>query len=231
MKRGLILFFFIVSISGFSQMTQADLDALQKKLQKQRDSVMNLPHVKEHMNKSKSGNVDFPVTNTNNQAPGISKNEKHIEKFTLPPNDSARIKTLPKKNFTIKELQSYIDQLYVQLTKKISKDKVASAEAIAAKLGNQPLKLEATAFTAMQNGAFDEALLLIMKGATVGAADGLLLSNAGALLDMSGWSDKAIPVLRTVLQYDSENIIALNNIGQSFTALGMRDSALYYFGR
>ena len=134
MKRGLILFFFLVSISAFSQMTQAELDALQKKLQKQRDSVMNLPHVKEYMNKSNQGNVDFPVTNTNTQTPANPKNNKQIEKFRLPPKDSARIKTLPKKNFSINELQSYMDQLYVQLTKKISKEKVASAEAIAVKL-------------------------------------------------------------------------------------------------
>ena len=80
-------------------MTQADLDALQKKLQKQRDSVMNLPHVKEHMKKSNSGNVDFPVTNTNNQSPSILKHDKHIEKIYTASERFCKNKIITKEKF------------------------------------------------------------------------------------------------------------------------------------
>lgn len=231
-RKFLLLLTLVCCNEGLTQINQKEFDEVQKKFQKQRDSVLNLPHVKEHMNKSDKNVPVIPGgTTSNTQVPNISKNDKNIEKFKLPPRDSARIKTLPKKNFSLAELQTYMDQLYVQLTKRMSKDIVASADAIAAKLNNQPGKLEATAFAAWQKGALEEALLLIMKGAVIGISDGLLLSNTGAILEINGLSEKAIPVLRTVIQYDKENVIALNNIGQSFTALGMKDSALYYFGR
>ena len=164
-----------------------------------------------------------------NKPRGQKVKEPNVE--NLPSPDSAKIRSIPKKNFTAAEMPKYLNDLYLQLSKKFPADAVASAKAIATKLGNQPSKLEAAALHAWQNGADEEAVLLITKGAAASGSDGLLLVNAGGILDMYGLSEKAIPVLRTVVSYGPNNVIALNNLGQAYTALGMQDSAMHYLSR
>jgi tetratricopeptide (TPR) repeat protein len=95
---------------------------------------------------------------------------------------------------------------------------------------NNPADIESAATLALHGGADEEAVLLMVKAAS-NNSDGVLLTNAGAVLDMSGLSDKAIPILKTVVQRSRNNMTALNNLGQAYTALGQHDSALHYFSR
>ena len=155
---------------------------------------------------------------------------KKTETVKLPPLDSTAVSGLPKKTFTIAELQVYLIDLHSQLKKKLP-DAAASASTIAIQLGNDPAKLEAAAMHAWQKGATEEAVLLVVDAAKHAGPDGLLLANAGALLDMSGLSEKAIPILKTAVRHNPQNGMALNNLGQAYTQLGMRDSAMIYFGR
>ena len=171
----------------------------------------------------------LPPGGSGKQTAGQKVKEPNVE--NLPIADSAQIRSIPKKTFTAAEMPKYLNDLYLQLSKKLPADAVASANAIATKLGNQPSKLEAAALHAWQNGADEEAVLLITKGAAASGSDGLLLTNAGGILDMYGLSEKAIPVLRTVVSYGPNNVIALNNLGQAYTALGMQDSAMHYLSR
>jgi tetratricopeptide (TPR) repeat protein len=127
-------------------------------------------------------------------------------------------------------LHVYLIDLHSQLKKKLP-DAAASANTIANQLGNDPAKLEAAAMHAWQRGATEEAVLLVVDAAKHAGADGLLLANAGALLDMSGLSEKAVPILKTAVRQNPQNGMALNNLGQAYTQLGMRDSAMTYFGR
>ncbi|MFL5810913.1 MAG: tetratricopeptide repeat protein, partial [Flavisolibacter sp.] len=150
---------------------------------------------------------------------------------SLPSPDSARIKSIPKKILSVAELTSYLAAIHAKLLKLLPADAVNSAEAIEKKLGNDPNKMEATALIAWQKGAYEESVLLITSAAAKGSAGSILLTNAGSILDMTGLSEKAVTVLRTVVRIDPENAIALNNLGQAFTALGMQDSALHYFSR
>lgn len=227
-KHLIFLCLFFTGATSFTQPTQAELQAMQERLQKQRDSVMNDPNLKKYMNQANHLPKSHPPPS---QLPATTFNNKDFENIRLPQKNPARIKNIPQRNFSLAELQIYLTSLYTQLADKMAPDIVASVNSIAKKLGNQPVKLEAAAFTAWQNNADDEALLLMTKAATLSSDDGLLLANAGAILDMKGLSDNAIPVLRTVISYDPRNVIALNNLGQAFTALGMQDSALFYFSR
>jgi hypothetical protein len=203
--------------------TQQEMEAFLKNIQKKSDSMQNVLK-----NKKTIGN---PNTTTNGTIkPGNSKKDNGPENQKLPAWDSVRVRSLPKKIFTPAELNAYLTTLYDQLCRKFRADAVNSAKSIAAKLNNNPAKLEAAALHAWQNGADEEAVLLITKGATV-SNDGLLLTNTGGMLDIYGLPEKAIPVLRTVVSYAPQNAIAHNNLGQAFTALGMLDSAMYYFSR
>lgn len=215
--------FSLLSVAAFSQQTpktQQELEAYIKNLQKKADSMQKVMKSKTVSNPNSA-----PTINTGKQQGG-----KKTEDQKLPELDSSKVRSLPKKTFTPAELNSFLTGLYDQLCKKFPADAVSSAKSIASKLGNDPLKLEAAALHGWQNGASEEAVLLIIKGATA-SNDGLLLTNAGGILDMYGLSEKAIPVLRTVVSYAPQNVIAHNNLGQAYTALGMLDSAMYYFGR
>ncbi|MBS1918989.1 MAG: hypothetical protein JST17_01935 [Bacteroidetes bacterium] len=224
----IVLLFQLTAYAQQNPKTQKELEAYMKSLQKKSDSMLN------SMKKKSDGKT--------NNIPGSIKTEKNKTNKTteslpagqaglkLPELDSVRVRSLPKKILTPAELSTYLNNLYDQLCRKFPEDAVNSAKSIASKLGNDPAKLEAAALIGWQNGADEEAIILITKATTV-IQDGLLLTNAGGILDMYGMPEKAIPVLRTVVSHAPQNVIALNNLGQAYTAIGMRDSAMYYFSR
>ncbi|MBS1620726.1 MAG: hypothetical protein JST10_06185 [Bacteroidetes bacterium] len=203
--------------------TREEIEAYMKVLKKKADSLQAA--MKKKNNNGKTRNL----SDTNKKSL-VSKKTKNIEEQNLPEFDSIKARSLPKKTFTPAELNSYLTNLYKELSRKFPADAVASANSIAQKLNNSPVKLEAAALHAWQNGADEESILLIVKGAANGG-DGLVLTNAGGILDINDLSEKAIPILRTVTSYSPRNVIALNNLGQAYTALGMRDSAMIYFSR
>ncbi len=224
---GCFLLFTLFSSELYSQQppkTKEELELFLKNIQKKADSMRNAA-----LSKQSGGNTNTKPNTTT--PPGKSQPGKVIENQKLPELDSAKVRRLPKKTFNLAELNNYLANLYDQLSKRFPADAVNSAKAISAKLGNNPAKMEAAALHAWQNGADEEAILLITKGAAESGGDGLMLVNAGGMLDMYGLSEKAIPVLRTIVNYNPNNIIALNNLGQAYTAIGLRDSAMYYIGR
>lgn len=220
---GVFNFLCITVHSQQTPKTAQELEAFIKNMQKKADSMQ---HVLK--NKTNDGN---PNTTTNGAVkPGKQQTIDDAANPKLPAWDTARVRSLPKTIFSLAALNTYLIGLYDLLCRKLPADAVTSAKSIGARLNDNPAKLEAAALHAWQNGADEEAVLLITKGATV-SNDVLLLTNAGGILDMYGLSEKAIPVLRTVVSYSPKNIIALNNLGQAYTALGMQDSAMVSFSR
>src|ERR1700746_2149911 len=82
-----------------------------------------------------------------------------LEKIKLPPKDSARIKSMPRRDLTSAEMNFYLTNLHDQLKKLLPPEYVASANSIAEKL-KHPLKIENAALLAWQNGSFEESVLL-----------------------------------------------------------------------
>jgi Flp pilus assembly protein TadD len=218
------LFFSFAAHSQQPPKTKEELEVMIKSIKKKADSMQNAMK-----NRGTAGKPN-PTGGTPIK-PVKSQSANDPENITLPPRDSVRIGSIPKKRFTVPELRAYLTDLYDQLSRKFPADAVSSAKSIASKLSNNPAKIESAALMAWENGADEEAVLLITKAAAVSGDDGLPLVNAGAILDMYGLSEKAIPVLRTVVTYDQQNAIALNNLGQAFTAVGMQDSAMNYFSK
>lgn len=217
--------FLLLCLFVYSQQTpktQAELEAYIKNIQKKADSMQNAAK------KKTKANADSKSAETK---PRNAQTDKRGKNDNLPELDSAKVRSLPKKILSPSELNTYLNSLYSELSKRYSTEAVASANSIAQKLNNNPIKLEAAALHAWQNGAGEEAVLLITKGATVSGNDGLVLTNTGAILNMNGLSDRAIPILRTLVHHAPGNAIALNNLGQAYTALGMRDSAMTYLNR
>lgn len=225
-KWPLFLSFCCLCFCAAAQPSKEQLEEMQKKLRKQMDSVMNLPQVK---NRAKNHNdvltsppaADRPIT--------AGGGNSSFDKIELPKKDSIKLKNIPKKTFSAEELRAYITDLHTQIAKKLPAATVSKVNQMLNE-AKTPGDIETGAMLAYHGGAYEEAVLLITKGASQ-SGDGILLTNAGAILDMTGLSDKAIPILRTVVAQNPSNFIAQNNLGQAYTALGQLDSALYYFGR
>jgi tetratricopeptide (TPR) repeat protein len=225
MKFFLAVTVLLCSYGVYSQQTpktQEELEAFLKSVQKKSDSMQNVLK-----NKKTTGN---PNTATNGTIkPGNSKKDNDPENLKLPKKDTAALRRIPSKNFSPAEISIYITGIRTQLIKLLSADVVRSANAIAQKLQNNPLKMETTSLIAWNSGAWEEALLLITDAASR-SADEIILTNAGAMLDMAGLSEISVPILRTVVRNSPNNAIAFNNLGQAYAALGQQDSALYYCG-
>jgi Flp pilus assembly protein TadD len=210
----IILFNSLVAIGQPDKQKLEQLKAQLEMIQKRADSMNNA---------LKNGTVKQAGKRPQVNAPGTT-----ITNQELPKPDTLKIYALPKKILSLPELANYTKSLHEQLEKKLPPAMVKNAKAIAAELGNDPLKMEGAAWYAFQNSKYAEAVLLITEASISKPNDGLLLTNAGAILDMSGLSDKAIPILRTTIQHDPTNGIAINNLAQAYCALGMIDSAMLY---
>jgi tetratricopeptide (TPR) repeat protein len=212
-------------LNPFSAICQTEKQKLeQQKLEQLKAQLQMIQKTSDSMMKAmKNGTVKQP-----GNRPQVNTSGTGITAMELPKPHTLKIYALPKKIFSLPELSTYIINLHEQLSKKLPAGMVGNAKAIANDLGNDPLKMEGAAWFAFQNGKYAEAVLLITEAATRKPNDGLLLTNAGAILDMSGLSDKAIPILRTTIQNDPKNGIAINNIAQAYCALGMIDSAMIY---
>lgn len=220
-----ILVLFCLQLFGQNKTpTPEEIQAMMTKIQKQADSMQRVINNKI---KNQPGSPS-PQSGT---AGTISGGATNYEQFRLPKRDTAKIRSLPKKTMTPDELNSYLKDLYAQMQRKFAPGTVNVAKEIAEELGNHPQRLEEAAILAWQGAENAISALLITNAASSGAADGLLLTNAGAILDMAGHSENAIPILRTVVKYQPGNASAHNNLGQAYTAIGMHDSALHYFGR
>ena len=126
--------------------------------------MMNDPRLKKYKDKmnADAGGMT-PAANIPNNPSSNQGSDKDFDKLKLPPRDSAKINAIPKKNFSPQEINSYLADLHALLTKKLPADAVSSANSIAEKLGNDPLKLEAAALHAFENGSTEESLLLITR--------------------------------------------------------------------
>jgi Flp pilus assembly protein TadD len=226
----LILLLFPICLSAQQPPSEAEMQARMIKLQKQLDSMKNDPRVKKYLEQNSGTIPTLPTAGASGTKP-VKPSTAIKETGSLPAPDTAKIRSLPRGSMSLPELNSYLVNLRLQLSKRLPADAVSSADAIARKLNYDPAKLDAAALQAWEKGATEEAVLLATDAATRNNGDGLLLTNTGAILDMSGLSEKAIPILRTIVRYDPNNAIALNNLGQAYTQLGMHDSGMIYLKR
>lgn len=226
-KVPLFLCLLTICINTAAQVTPAELEELQKKLRKKMDSVMNLPQVKKQVNNPNAGLPD--AANTPRPAAG-GKGSSNFDKLELPKKDSIRLKNIPKKTFSPAELKSYLTDLQAQIAKNVSAETVNKVNQMLSETKGNASDIETAAMLAWQGGDYEVAALLIAKGASL-SSDGILITNAGAILDITGLSDKAVPVLKSVVASNPTNFVAFNNLGQAYTALGQHDSALHYFSR
>jgi predicted Zn-dependent protease len=179
-----------------------------EKMQRQIDSAMN--------DLGKKINMGTSGTNVSNYSHSDSKT-KTITAKKFPARKTALLTSLPKKNLSRQELISFLSLLYSDLKKKLPPAKVAAAEAIISRLNKNATKVSAAAVVGWYKNAPAEAALLITYAASQ-APDDITLNNCGAILNLCGLEQKAVPVLKYALVNEPNNSTLLNNIGQAYAA-------------
>lgn len=229
MKKILLLsFLFSFSVQFvFAQPTQAEINKMMKDAQALIKKYGGDSTVKNAM-KNQQGN-NKGVTNSLYSADPSSYG--NVDNWKFPAKNTTLLASLPKKIFTKTELVGFLNDLYIQLSKKLPASVVSSVQAMAANYKNDGNKMGDVAMMGWYSSHPEESILLIVKAAAVNPDNEVLLNNCAALLNLGGIEQKAIPILKYVLQSYPDNSMLLNNLGQAYAGLGELDTAMVYLMR
>ncbi|MBL7725656.1 MAG: hypothetical protein JNK27_16020 [Chitinophagaceae bacterium] len=234
----IIFLFFISAQFLFAQApTQAEIDKMMKDanalMKKYGGDTMVNKALKDAGEQQKQ--IAGATKNSPNK-PGVSSYTDpgaygNVDNWKFPSKNTTLLASIPKKVFTETELVNFLNDLFNQLSKKFTPGVATSVQKIAAKYKNDGDKMGDAAVTGWYSNYQEEALLLMIKASANNPDNGLLLNNCAALLNMAGIEQKAIPILKYVLQSFPNNSMLLNNMGQAYAGLGELDTAMVYLGR
>jgi tetratricopeptide (TPR) repeat protein len=227
-KLFILLLFSFTQQFVFAQVpSQAEIDKMMKDANALMKKYSNDPAVKKAM-KNQQGNNTGATTAFYNSDPGAYGN---VDNWKFPPKNTALLSALPKKIFTKTELVNFLNDLYGQLSKKLTSGVAASVQTMTTSYKNDGNKMGDVAIMGWYSSHPEEAILLIVKAAAINPDNGVLLNNCAALLNLSGIEQKAIPILKYLLQSYPDNSMLLNNLGQAYAGLGETDTAMVYLMR
>ncbi|MGA9364926.1 MAG: hypothetical protein WBW16_11240 [Bacteroidota bacterium] len=178
----------------------------------------------EKAGKSVSGIPTFMMNKAADQVNSETGNTTSI----IPARKTALLDALPKRTLTEQELIAFLVAFHNELKQKLPPDLVRAALEIIDKFKTNYAKIAMTGVAAWYNHAPSESVILLTYAASKSPDDNTL-NNCGAILNLYGREEKALPVLKYVLPHEPNNCTLLNNIGQAFAGLGEKDSAMFYF--
>ncbi len=222
----LVCVYFFSGGCVFSQPSQAEIDKMMKEAKAEIDKMKKDPKNKDLM--KDVPNLDSIMKNAS------GKDNQLISKPStgkFPVQNNVLLSGISKKTFTRTELVDYCSDLYKLFANKISSAKVKVVNDVMAKPGGNAYKFNLAAVASWYNGATEEAILMAAKAAMQNPDDDVLLNNLSAMLNMGSLEQKAIPILKTLLQKYPDNPMLLNNMGQAYAGLGATDTAMMYLGR
>jgi len=223
-----------------AQPTQAEIDKMVKQAQElakkySSDTSVNkmMKNLQDQQKQISDAMKNRPANNAaaNGAAYPDPSEYGNVDNWKFPVKNMAMLSSLPKKIFTKAELVNFLNDTYAQLVKKLPAGISTSVQAIAAKYNNNGSKMGDAAVTGWYTNYREESLLLIIKAAAINPDDGLLLNNCAAILNMGGIEQRAIPILKYLLQFNTASGMVLNNLGQAYAGLGETDTAMVYLGR
>ncbi len=139
-------------------------------------------------------------------------------KVQMPPKDLKRLSLIPKQPPTLiqlgdmlrstkKQIETAVKPAIVQEVSKITQGQDASA-------------LQQSAIGSFYADKPEHALLIGIEAAMKDINDPTGWNNVAAIMNMTGFQHKAIPILMNQLQSDPNNSMMLNNMGQAWLGLG-----------
>lgn len=138
---------------------------------------------------------------------------------------------LPKKGLVGDPLTDYIKGLEKTIYTRMPEKDLKLVLEQTKEFENDPISLGKVSLAVYYNGATAEGLLLAIKAALMDTGNELNVNNLGGLLINVGAPAKAIPIFRGLLKEYPKNVMILNNMGQAFAGVGLKDSAKVYLAR
>lgn len=154
--------------------------------------------------------------------------EHTAELTSLPAPDRKRLAGIPSGTFTEDQLRSFVQNITSKITAQLDAGDGKRVQALIKKANGNSLYLSTEAVVAWYNGSPQEALCLVSHAATL-PGNSNALTNLGAMLNICGYEEKAIPVLQYALKADSKNSTVLNNLGRAYLGLGEKKKAEEYY--
>lgn len=227
MKLSLTVLVLLLSLCCFSQVSQAEIDKLMKEAKDALKAAGGDSLTQQKLQELEKNEKQFKQITVNSQTPVINTDVTTVK---FPAKQTKLLALIPRKTMNRAEVQSYSQQLYTALKKKIGPQFVQSAEKIITKLKNDPFRIMEAAVAAANTNAGEEAVLLAVYVASI-KPEPTVLNNTAAILTMSGLEPAAIGILKSLFPQYSNNTTVLNNLGQAYAALGEKDSAMLFLGR
>ena len=225
----LLLLFSVLTFSAFAQKPTKEqkesLQAAQKRLnerlanmkpeaRRMYDSMMNafggnkimnnaINQVNNNTQAGPTGLVLMPTGDPNKIPTAVSK-------LAIPPTPTDKSK-----------LVAYLKPVFAELSKKMETSHKSAVESLLNK-GKQTGQYAMVFWT---HNELDKALYLLTNACITTPDDYLSVNNLGALLTMSGYANKSLPLLLYAQKALPESGTLLNNIGQAYLSLGYTDKA------
>lgn len=136
---------------------------------------------------------------------------------------------LPMMAVTGKKLTDYVAKMMKGLEKKMDPEIIGIVDELERKTDTNSNLMSQVSWALYQMEADDAALLMAGRTVLKDPLNDLSTNNFAAMLTNAGAAPKAIPILKGLVPRNQKNPLMLNNIGQAYACVGMRDSALYYF--
>lgn len=142
-------------------------------------------------------------------------------------NEKIRPANIPQKIFTDKEVQSLVQQMIKKLEPQLGANEKSLVTAANSKAGGNSVALSNMAVAAWYTGNPTAALMMALKATELPHSEEAL-NNVAAMLNLSGYEEKAVPLLEDLLSRYPDNSTVLNNLGQAFYGLGQFEKAKMY---
>ena len=156
----------------------------------------------------------------------IQKYDLNEPEFAVPKRNSKLLAAIPKQVLTKEQLVQYLASLMNKF------------EAVPANRGSKKNVLkyfppeitkdyQVAAVIFWINGRVKESIYAFLRAAQ-NSDDCLALNNISAMLNLSGYPHKAIPILKYLLEKYPKNKMVLNNMGQAYYELGDLNEAMNF---
>ncbi|VTR48941.1 tetratricopeptide repeat protein [Sphingobacterium thalpophilum] len=136
-----------------------------------------------------------------------------------------------RASLTGKKLTDYIEKLLGRLEPKMDPETVQIVNKIEQRSDTNSNIMSQLSYYLYLIESEDAALLLGGRTILKDPLNDLATNNFAAMLTSCGAAPQAIPILRGLIPQNQKNAMVLNNLGQAFASVGMRDSAMFYFNK
>ena len=229
MLRNLILAFIssLFFMQGLAQNTNSsDLkpEDMRKLLEQQKKEI----EADQDMDPEEKEKVLHLLDGANSKKINDAKKEDLSGRSTNPIPKKATLASMSKKILTDGEVENLVHEMIKKLEPQIPVNEKKFVNAAISKSGGNSVALSNMAVATWYTGHAKAALMTALKAAVLPHPEAAL-NNVAAILNLSGYEEKAAPVLLNLLSKYPNNSTVLNNLGQAFYGLGDNQKATTYF--